>query len=70
MSDEDARAGMFKQYGAPVFVTRDTVSRGVFLQDLVFFSPFDETTQNQNKLMCLILEQVVSSPDSNSSGNS
>ena len=45
MSDEDARSHMFKQYGLQSSVTRDTASRGVFFQDLVF-SPFDETTQN------------------------
>ena len=67
MSDEDARAHMFKQYGLQSSVTRDTASRGAFLQDLVF-SPFDETTQNQNKADAPNSGAGASSPDSNSSG--
>ena len=67
MSDEDARAHMFKQYGLQSSVTRDTASRGAFLQDLVF-SPFDETTQNQNKADAPNSGAGASGPDTNSSG--
>ena len=67
MSDEDARAHLFKQYGLQSSVNRDTASRGAFLQDLVF-SPFDETSQNQNKADTPNSGAGASSPEGNSSG--